>query len=265
MVGIVRQLVQISVVEAWRDRTFAGDDVFDSRMDSLQNLTKGERRHVLIFSIEEAEQDAGSPGESGFLGRDCRMTGFVQAGVATGEAIKAKSGSIIVPKFGETDGACEASLNLLDWQWRRALQDHENPWALLFRDLVAEIGEIKDVRATDTTTGGKHAARFTQFHMETIPDPQPGDALPDVIERGLVLLEEDGDDGYAKVAAMWRQALVFGGDWPEWRQLQSALFASRGKLAALGYGPLSIDEEVDFDGAQLDVSGVGPVVVTDDP
>ncbi len=29
--SIVRQLIQIAAVEAWRGRTLAGDDVFDSR------------------------------------------------------------------------------------------------------------------------------------------------------------------------------------------------------------------------------------------
>lgn len=264
--SVVRQLIQIAVVEAWRGRTFAADDVFDSRMDTLKNLTKGQVRPVLIFSVEEADQKAGSPGESGFLGRSAQLTGFVQALVATGQAIKDKNNLIIRPGIGETDSAYEATLNILDYQWRRVLHDHDNPWSRLFRDLVCDVGDIKDTRAADPETGGKHAARFTQFHLDVLPDPQPGDPLPTAIETGLALLEADGDTGYAQVAADWRALLETGADWPEWRKLQSALFASRSKLAALGLGPLAVDEEVDFDRAQLQVTGVASVeVVGDDP
>lgn len=264
--SVVRQLVQIAVVEAVRNRTLAGNDVFDSRMDTLDSLLKGERRPLLIFSIEEAEQEVGGQGESGLLGRAARLTAFVQAGVASGEAVRDGNNTIIRPAIGETDAAYEATLNILDRQWRQILHDFEDPWAVLFRELVTGVGVIKDTRASDPETGSKHAARFTQFHLNVIADPLPGDDIPECIAAGLDLLEADGDAGYAQIAGDWRALLSGGQDWPAWRQLQSSLFASRGKLAALGHGPLEIDDEVDFETAIFNVAGATSIeVIADDP
>ncbi len=263
--SIVRQLIQIAAVEAWRGRTLAGDDVFDSRVGALDKLLKGQVRPILIFSIEEAEQESGGQAEEGLLGRPARLTAMVQAGVASGREIRDGNNIVIRAAIGETDAAFEATLNILDRQWRQALHGYNNAWAVLFRELVINIGETKDTRGADPETGSKHACRFTQFHLDVIPDPLPGDDLPSCIATGLDLLEADGDAVYAQIASDWRALLAEGEDWPDWRKLQSALFASRSKLAALGAGPLTIDDEVDFEHAVLDVEGVGEVEVFDDP
>ena len=264
--SIVRQLIQIAMVEATRHLTLAGNDVFDSRMDTLDKLLHGQPRPILIFSVEESEQKAGGQQEEGLLGRPAVLTAMVQAAVASGQAIRNGNDVIVRAAIGETDSAFEATLNILDRQWRQALHHHDNPWAVVFRSLVNGVGEIKDTRASDPETGSKHAARFTQFHLDVIADPLPGDELPDCIAAGLDLLEADGEPGYVQIAAEWRALLADGESWPDWRKLQSALFASRDKLAALGAGPLTIDEEVDFDLVVMDVANAGTVeVVADDP
>lgn len=260
--SIVRQLIQIALVEAQRDRTIAGPNVFDSRMDTLDGFMAGAEQPVLIFSIEESEAKAGLATD-GFIGRDVALTAMVQMAVASGREVRDGEGAVILPSIGESDSAYEASLNLLDRQWRQVLHDSDNAWARLFRDLIVSVGDIKDTRATDPETGRKHAARFTQFSLRVMPDPLPGNDLPEAIEAGLTLLETDGDIGYATLASSWRGQLATDPALPDWRKLQSVLFATNGDMVAMGLA--EDDAGVPFNRAEISVSGVSPVVIENDP
>lgn len=257
--SVVRQLLQIAMVEACRGRTIALDAVFDSRMDTLDGLLDGDRRPVLIFSIEESESRRLDQTD-GLLGRPPRFTVMVQAAVATGQMIEDENGAVVLQAIGETDSALESRLNILDWQWRAAISKTGNAWADLFRNLMTGIGQIKDQRATDPETGTKHAARFTQFDLDAMPDPLPGDPLPEVIDDGLALLETD--PAYAGLAATWRSLLAQDADLDALAKLQAALFSTDGSMAALGHAELvtpAPDSEGLFETMEIDVAGVGPV------
>lgn len=263
--SIVRQLVQIAVVEALRGRTAALGNVFDSKMDTLPGLLKGGAEPVLVFSIEESVEDA-DDATDGFLGRGGRLTGMMQSAVASGKEISDGQGTVIVPVLGETDSAYEALLNIVDRQWRAVLHDHANPWSMVFRDLVVSIGPIRTVRATDPETGTKHACRFAQFEIETLPEPLPGDPIADAISAGLALMASDGDAAYAALAETWQEILAVGTEWQDWEKLQSALFASNSDLLAVGLGPIEADEDRDtpvMETGVIEVEGALPVEVSD--
>ena len=262
---IVRQLVQLALVNAPRGRTIAGDDFFDSRMDPLAQLAKGTRRPFVIVSVEESDADGKEgPEDVGLLGRCSKLTILLQMAVASGQEIKDAGGTRIIAAIGETDAAFEATLNILDRQWRQVMSDFDNPWATIFRSLVVRIGKIIDQRSSDPETGTKHAARFIQIHVEVMPDPLPGEPIPGPIEAGLAALEADGDASYAEIARVWRALLTENQDWPEWRTLQAGLFATREDMAAIGIGPLGIDELSDFTGADVVLNGE-PISVTTEP
>lgn len=261
--SIVRQLVQIAVVEALRGRTIALENVFDSTMDTVPGLLKGGAKPVLVFSIEESVETV-DDATDGLLGRGGLLTGMMQSAVASGKQITDGEGTVIVPVLGETDSAYEALLNIVDRQWRAVLHDHENPWSMVFRDLVVSIGPIRTVRATDPETGTKHACRFAQFEIETMPEPLPGDPIADAISAGLALMENDGDAAYAALADTWQELLISGSDWQDWEKLQSALFASNSELLAVGLGPIEGDvdrETPEFEEGVIDAEGAQPVDV----
>jgi hypothetical protein len=263
--SIVRQLVQIAVVEALRGRTAALGNVFDSKMDTLPGLLKGGAEPVLVFSIEESVEDA-DDATDGFLGRGGRLTGMMQSAVASGKEVRNGQGTVTVPVLGETDSAYEALLNIIDRQWRAVLHDHANPWSMVFRDLVVSVGPIRTVRATDPETGTKHACRFSQFEIETLPEPLPGDPIADAISAGLALMASDGDAAYAALAETWQEILALGADWQDWEKLQSALFASNSELLAVGLGPIEGDEDrdtPDMTTGTLVVNDGDPIEVTE--
>ncbi|MCC0033761.1 MAG: hypothetical protein H6887_09480 [Hoeflea sp.] len=263
--SIVRQLVQIAVVEALRGHTIALENVFDSTMDTVPGLLKGGAQPVLVFSIEESVETV-DDATDGFLGRGGVLTGMMQSAVASGKQITDGEGTVIVPVLGETDSAYEALLNIVDRQWRTVLHDHENPWSMVFRDLVVSIGAIRTVRATDPETGTKHACRFAQFEIETMPEPLPGDPIADAVSAGLALMASDGDAAYAALADTWHELLTSGSDLQDWQRLQSALLASNGELLAVGLGPIEEDEDgetPDMTAGTLVVNDGDPIEVTE--
>lgn len=262
--SIVRQLIQIGLVEACRNQTIALGDVFDSRMDTLDGLMAGQSRPVLVFSVEESESRREDQTD-GLCGRSSRFTVMVQAAVASGQAIRDENNTVVLQAVGETDAAFEAQLNILDWQWRAALTRPGNAWADMFRSLMTGIGQIKDQRATDPETGTKHAARFTQFDLDVMPDPIPGDPIPEVIEEGLTLLETDAD--YAVLASSWRQILAADADMDELQRLRAALFSTPSGILALGQSEIGStnpddDGEGIFERMDINVPGIGPVAPT---
>lgn len=263
--SVVRQLLQISAVEAFRGATLAGDDVFDSRIDTLPNLLVDARRPVLIVSIESSEQapDHGQ-GQYGLLGRDTRLSMMVQAAVASAVEIRDQDGDVVVAEIGETDAAFEATLNILDRQWRSVLQYGEGPWAKIWRGLVFRIGKVRDTRAVDPETGRKHAARFTELDLDVVWEPDTFAAIPDNIEAGLAAMEADGDVAYAEIARVFRALLTNSDEWPQWQQVQSALSLVDEGLQALGLGPLAGDEDratPPFDAAIVEQEGMPPVTI----
>lgn len=262
--GVVRHLVTMSAVEALRDRTMAGADVFNSKIDTFKGLVENGKGTALIISCEEAEQAAGGQGEGNFLGRTTVLRMLVQALVVSVSSIKTESGEEMVPGIAETDEAYEAMLNLLDRQWKAVLHGHTDGWAVVFRDLVVNVGKIIDTRAVDPETGRKFACRYTQIDLSVVDEPLPGDDIPLCIENGLVAMEAEEDPGYRSMAANFRAALADGSDWPAWRKLQSQLFAARGEMASLGHGPLGGDDLVQFEMGQIDLNGISREV-HDDP
>lgn len=254
--SVVRQLVCVAAVEALRGRTLAGDDVYDSKIDTLPDLLRNSNRPALIVSVEESAQGDGGQWEGGLLGRATVLTMLVQAVVVAVTEIETEDGLSLIPGIAETDAAYEATLNLLDRQWRAALHDHADDWSRVFRGLVTGIGKISDTRAVDPQAGRKYACRFTQVSLAVVDEPLPGDPAPACIEAGLAAMEADGDAGYREVANIMRHLLIEGAPLPEWRQAQSALFVPRDAMPALGLGPIAIDDLVDFEEGALDVNGV---------
>lgn len=230
--GIVRQLVQIAVVEAVRGKTLAGNSVYDSRIDALPAILQDGKRPFLVFSIETGRQPKG---DEGLLGRDNRFTLMVHAAVATASEIAGEDGSIAIANIGETDAALEAVLNIMDRQWRAALSDGGSPWGNLFLEIVRDVEEVQDYRGTDPDTGRKHASRLTEVSLTVMAEPELGCGIVPTIETGLALLEADGDAAYAEIARVWREVLTDEDDLSDHVKLGAKLFQARDALLALGH------------------------------
>ncbi len=259
--SVVRQLLQIAAVQAMRGHTLASDAVFDSRIGPLPDILKGNERPILVVSIEESEQLEDGGNDAGFFGRNVKFTMLVQAAVASAVRVEIEGEETVTVGIGETDAGYEATLNVLERQWRRALTDTDNAWAELFRNLVINVGLIRDARGVNPKSGHRHASRFTEVSLLTVPEPAPGQGVSETIEQGLALLEASAE--YAELGALLRSLLDADDDATDWQRLRYQLFGSGQTLLAVGIAPL-VDEEDTLSTAKIDGVGLPDVTVNDD-
>lgn len=259
--SVVRQLLQISAVQALRGQTLAGAGVFDSKIGPLPDILKGAERPILVVSIEESDQRSEGGNDTGFFGRTAELKMLVQAAVASPVSVTIDDVEAITAGIGETDAGYEATLNLLDRQWRAVFHLPGNPWAELFRSLIASIGDIRDARGINPENGHRHAARFTQIDIRTICEPAPGEDIPEDIERGLQMLSDVPD--YAELAILLRESLTSGSQMSDWQKVQSLLFAGTDTLSAVGLAPLAGDDD-ELATAIIAMEGAGSIEVVGD-
>lgn len=259
--SVVRQLLQVAAVQAMRGRTLAQAAIFDSRIGPLPDILEGTERPILVVSIEESEQPEDGGNDAGFFGRNIRFTMLVQAAVASAISVDIDGEETITVGIGETDAGYEATLNVLERQWRMALSDPGEAWAELFRDLVLNVGVIRDARGINPKSGHRHASRFTEVVLTTVPEPAPGEETPEAVGRGIAMLEAHAD--YAQLGALLRSLLTAGTDATDWQKLRHQLFASDQTLLAVGIAPL-VSEDDTLTKAIVDRVGLSDVTVSDD-
>lgn len=246
--GVVRQLIQVAVTEALKGRTIAGQAVHDSLIKALPQIMKGEVHPVVAVSIEDCISQDGD----GLFRTDASMTLMLQLAIAKSVTVPVIEGEDAL-EIGDTDAALEASLNLLDRQWRIALSDPLNAWAELFRQLVPHVGKVSDIRLTDPETGRKHAARIVEITIAPIAEPYSGQADTDVVRAGLAQMAAIAD--YADLAAILTASLDAGATLFDWQIVQGRLLSLAAMPALIGVGTPDDGEEVLLTETTLDIAG----------
>jgi hypothetical protein len=252
--SVVRQLVAISAVQAMRGATLAGVNVFDSKIESLEGLMANDTKPAIIVSVEEVNQQRKN--DHGLLDRSSDGKIFIQTGVWSQVTIENGEDAGNYITVGETDAAREASLNILDRQWRAALTDPRNPWADLFKRLAYEVTGVRDMRMSDPENTARLAARFTEISVLLVNEPALGQGIPEDIEAGLKMLEQTTD--YAHLAPIWRALLT--SEESDWRAFQARIFASDIVMSALGF-PASDDDLPELASVTIAIDGLDNVVV----
>lgn len=262
--SLVRQLIQISMVEALRDRTLAGENVLDSNIAAIGTLDFVGDQPVIACSVEESDQN--EKFGRGFFGRPAEVKLYVQTAVAvkgsylvvTGEGEQREEELV---EIGSTDAAREASLNILDRQWKSALIDPANSWGDRFLQLVPQIGRIMDTRITDPEGGRKYAARVYEISGTAIADPEFGQALPADLDAILTAVEAIAD--YAHLGVMWRDLFAKAAIDDETVALQASAELSAPAFGALGLNVIEPGGDA-FSGAVIAVADLEPVVTPGD-
>jgi hypothetical protein len=244
--SIVRQLTQICMVRAIAGRTLAGETVLDSNITAIGKLDFVGEKPVIACSVEESDQNGKY--ENGFFGRPSELKLYVQTAVAvkgkyllvTGEDEDREEELV---EIGSTDAAREATLNILDREWKQALLDPDNVWGDRFRQLVTDIGRVMDTRITDPEGGRKYAARVYEITATAIADPDFGQALPADIDAILTAVEAIED--YAHLGAIWRNIFEKAALSSEYAALQASAALSSTAFAAMGLNPVDADPDAE--------------------
>lgn len=258
--SLVRQLAQICMVQAMRGQTLAGSAVLDSNIAGMGALDFEGDKPVIACSIEESDQN--EKHGRGFFGRVSDFKLYVQVAVATKATYTVVTGAgeetvETVTEIGSTDAAREATLNIVDRQWKQALTDPANAWGDRFRQLVPGIGRIKDIRISDPEGGRKYAARVYEIDGTAIADPDFGEPLPADIDAILTAVGAVAD--YADMATIWRNLLDRASSDDPVVRLQAAAALSSTAFAALGLNVIDAQAE-DLASVTIAVQDLDPVV-----
>ncbi|MVA70221.1 hypothetical protein GOZ81_03965 [Agrobacterium vitis] len=253
--GVVRQLIQIAATEALLGRTIAEDRVKDSLIMALPLIMDDDPKPIIAVSVEDSLSP--STGD-GLFRTDVSMTLQLQMAVAKSVSVAVEDengdpGSMSMLEIGTTDAALEASLNLMDRQWRLALSDPGNEWSQILLGLIGDFGRISDVRMVDPESGRKHAARIIEVTLDPIAEPSLGQDVPEVIATGLAKMT--ATDDYADLARIFSASLAGGAGLAKWEEVQAMLGVTKPVPALIGVGTPDDGIEVLISDVSLNIAG----------
>ncbi|MBB4267352.1 hypothetical protein [Roseospira visakhapatnamensis] len=176
--------LRLATVAALRGRTLAGDAVADSARPALEGVAPDARPAVAAVYTDREET---APRAADLLAGAARGVLSVETAVM---ARAAPDGPWTVPV---TDADAEATLDRLDRQIRHALMDAQNPWARLWRRLVADVSAVTRHRDADADAEARDrpARHHLRIDLVLLAEPPAGHTATGVWADLLVLLAAD--------------------------------------------------------------------------
>lgn len=179
--SFIRFAIRVSAVEAIRGKTLVGENVLDSEIGALDVAADGSLRigtdkpFVSVYSDNSQWKEGmqlrslASPGE---------LDLFFEAGIATAHAVTdAETDESVVLGMPATDASFEFFLDVVMRQIADALDDPENEWAAIFRELCISFRRVERARVTGDTNGVRLAAHQLKIVTETTFEPIRGRPL----------------------------------------------------------------------------------------
>lgn len=213
--------IRLATIRALKGRTFAGEKVFDSKIDPI-NLIASTGGYEFAVVVTTDDDDISIEGRDLFAG-DHKMELVIEVAatapltVETGEGEQAEA--ITIPP---TDAGLEITLNLIGWQIGRALAAGGGEWGDLWRRLVMRVDNIASRRGASEENGVRYAARQYIYRIDHIAEPEPGIAPTEgsLWAQAIAMLKADPD--YAPIGKVIESTIV--SDTPEpWERVRAAL------------------------------------------
>lgn len=170
--------LRLCATNAIRDRTAAGDRVYDSSMTAENAMKESGRRPVIIVSSDDyrTTTERGTPTARDFLSPKTVNISFE---TLIGSIVVVKDGAGGEFQIPHTDEGLELAINLIERETLRALASGDTEWSTLFMKFAPTIVETTSKRGAGSSDGHKFAARLTTFSIATVCDPPFGEAPED--------------------------------------------------------------------------------------
>jgi hypothetical protein len=176
--SLYRIALRATTVMALKGCTQAGDHVYDSRNDPLEDIVAGAAVPVIAVYTEEDKNT-----------RDSRDLGLVIEFTVNIRDKRDGEDAVWVP---QTDDGLEITLDIIEQEIRDALEASASEAADIWNTLVTDIRENSSKRGVlDPQKTNRLAARQLLLRVKILKDPKAGAPIPQVLERLLKLLEED--------------------------------------------------------------------------
>lgn len=243
--------IRLATIRALKGRTFAGDRVFDSKIDPLDLVIQQESGLEFVIVVTTDGDEVAVEGRDMRAG-DHQLELVIEVAATARLAVEAKDdGDVLV--IPATDAGLEATLNLIGWQIMRALQADGGPWADLWRRLVMRIQTATSNRGADEANGVRYAARQIILTLEHVAEPEPGvapapgDLWADVIE----MLKDD--DELSAIGRIIETTIT--ADVPEpWERVRASLGLADDESTWVATREFAQDSGSDLDGTKIELS-----------
>ncbi len=242
--SLARTILRIAAVQAITGKTLAGDAVFDSDIDPIdQRISETAKPLIVVYT----DDDQSSPtGFSDFL-----QGGQVELVV---EVVYAGRTTVMIDPDGQgpqetealqlsgRDATNEILLDMIERQVVRTLTVGQGAWSQVFRAVASNCTRRLSRRGASAEQGVRFAVRQLVLTLEPLIDPVPGMPIPvgSAWDKALSLM--DGGQ-FGPIAQMLRDDIE-GQPITEWRRFAGQLGVSLETMSAIGMGPVGAEDPV---------------------
>lgn len=244
--SLTRTLLRLVTVQALVGKTVAGDKVFDSSIDPLDQKVAAEAAPmIVVYTDDDKSQPAGLAdffqGGSVDLVMETVVAGRITVTYDDdGAGGPAEAQQVIV---SQTDARMEVALDLIEGQIVRALVAADDPWSRLWKRIAIRATKRESRRGASPEQSSRFAARQLVLTLGIIVDPDPGAPLPSGSIWRDALDQIATVPGMADVAGLLRSDIE-GEPLNEWRRAAARLGVGLETISALGLGPVGADDPV---------------------
>lgn len=252
--SLTRLAMRLAASRALLNRTLAGDRVFDSAVDPIDQTIANKRQPLLVLTTDEHEvETTGRDLSSG--NHQCDLV--IEVAIASRVEVPASDGqggqiTIAIP---HTDEGMELTLDMMEHQVVAALTRDNNEWSRVWMKLVPRIQRRLSRRGASAENGVRFAARQLVLTCDLVDTPPIGAQIEAGTAWGDALAAMEADEALAPIAGMLR-AEIEGETVPEWEQAAQMLGIPLEVVDQLGFMPT-----LDLEG---DPVAVGEVVLAED-
>lgn len=213
--------VRLATIRALKGRTYAGENVFDSKMQPLDlvAVTGGFEFVIIVTTDDDTAEIEGRDLRAG----DHKLELVIEVAATAKLTVEAEEGGMTeVLTVPSSDAGLEASINIIGWQIMRALTADGGEWGDLWRGLVVRVHEVASKRGADEANGVRYAARQWILKLDHIAEPEPGvtPASGDLWGRTVAMMKDDPE--FAAIGKIIETTIT--ADQPEpWERVRALL------------------------------------------
>ena len=227
--SLSRLAMRIAAARAIKGATLAGDRVFDSAVDPINEKVAGQATPIVTVTTDDEETPI--EGRDLWSGeRDCQLV--IEAAIATRVVVEGTV-SLTIP---ETDEGMELSLDLIEHQVIAALTRERTDWSRVWMKFVPRITRRLSRRGASAENGVRFAARQLVLTCDLIDTPTDGAPIADGTAWADFLTVVAADEALQPIGAMLRE-VIEGQAVVDWQRMANLLGITREAATAIGIGP----------------------------
>lgn len=236
--SLTRTMMRVATIKALAGATLAGDAVFDSAIDPIdQRISVEARPLIVVYTDDEEGEPAGRAdllqGDRVELVIECVVAGRVTIEVQNDDGTTTPAVQISLPT---TDAGLEITLDLIEAQVIRTLLSAPAPWAVTWRSLAPRVHKHLSRRGASAEQGNRFAVRQLVLTCGLLMDPDRGGEVTEASAFGRALARMEADPELIQIATVIR-AEAEGQPLADWRRAAARLGVDLTVISALGLGP----------------------------